>query len=195
MAREGLFRFWPDSGLPLDRLREMGGESRVMSATWGSRVSSDCRRVLFTGPEGRLTAKVVVGSLSGETLKAVMSLSIPSQSRYVVRGGKVLEPDSRHADVQLVGPLQRVTLRILGGREVPATLVRDLRDVFELKREPGLLNAELSRRGSDLGKRSGAARRAKRNRWLGDEDSETSATGGVLGSVPAPQGAADQEVA
>lgn len=145
----------------------------MSESTWRSRVSNDCGRVTFLSPEGRFEARVIGGSLRAEPLWAVQSLSMPVMLRRILRGGRVVAKGKM--DVELAGPLQRVTLRFKGS--VPASLVRDLTDLYEHRRSAGVLNAEFSEKGRELGKKSGEARRAKRTRWMVDEGSDRPTSG------------------
>ena len=142
-----------------------------MSGAWTARVSSDCKRVLFLGPEGRVSARVIEGGeLRGEVLKAVVSLGSPSKVREIVRGGNLT---CKGLDVTMQAPGRpRQTMRFEGVEVIPPALIRDLRDVYELRRSPGQLSAEMSKSRSVAGKASVAARRARRGRWLDGEETD-----------------------
>jgi len=142
-----------------------------MSQTWTSRVSGDRKRVLFLGPEGRLDSRVVEGGeLKGEVLRAVLSLEMPSLTRMVLKGGTVTV---RGLDLTLQAQGRpKTTLRFRDVESIPPALVRDLKDTYERKRPAGALSREVSESRSLAGKASVAARRARRSRWLDNEQSE-----------------------
>lgn len=159
-----------------------------MPGVWTCQVDGeDATQVSFEGPNGRLHADVHRGRINREVYRGLLSMRFPKQRLTLTDPFKVemRRSEPRHLRIyQTNGRGGDIVLRLVDGPFWPKFLAAEIREIFELKVEPGTTQAALRASGAAAGMKGAGRPKPNPKGWSPERRAKQMQTLREKGMVP-----------